>query len=331
MLPAPALSVVVPFYNEKESLPMLLDLIFQAMAEKELQHLFEHPFTFELLMIDDGSTDGSVAFIREQIVQKPEVKLVSLQKNFGKTAALAAGFRYASGDYVVTLDADLQDDPFAVKKLIKKLQEGYDLVSGWKRQRNDPLSKTIPSRIFNTTTRLFTGIELHDFNCGLKAYRRKVIRALDLHGEMHRYIPVLAQWSGFRVSEIPVTHNSRRFGKTKFGTSRIFPGLFDFFTVLFITRYLRQPMHFFGMLSLLSFLAGFGISLYVTIGKIFFNEAVVNRPILFLGILLIIVAVQFFSIGLLGEMLTRATSGTPQYTVRETVNVEVTESTESQK
>lgn len=326
MLPTPTLSIIVPFYNEEESLPKLIDQIYRAMEEKELHDLFEQPFTFELLMIDDGSTDGSAGFIREQIVQKPEVKLVSLQKNFGKTAALSAGFRYAAGNYVVTLDADLQDDPFAVKELVAKLQDGYDLVSGWKQQRKDPLSKTIPSRIFNTTTRLFTGIELHDFNCGLKAYRRTVVKALDLHGEMHRYIPVLARWKGFRVSEISVKHTSRRFGKTKFGTSRIFPGLFDFFTVLFITRYLRQPMHFFGMLSLVSFLAGFGISLYVTVGKIFFNEAVVNRPILFLGILLIIVAVQFFSIGLLGEMLTRDTSGTPQYTVRETVNVEVTES-----
>lgn len=326
MLPTPALSIIVPFYNEEESLPKLIDQIYRAMEEKELHDLFEQPFTFELLMIDDGSTDGSAGFIREQIVQKPEVKLVSLQKNFGKTAALSAGFRYAAGNYVVTLDADLQDDPFAVKELVAKLQDGYDLVSGWKQQRKDPLSKTIPSRIFNTTTRLFTGIELHDFNCGLKAYRRTVAKALDLHGEMHRYIPVLARWKGFRVSEISVKHTSRRFGKTKFGTSRIFPGLFDFFTVLFITRYLRQPMHFFGMLSLVSFLAGFGISLYVTVGKIFFDEAVVNRPILFLGILLIIVAVQFFSIGLLGEMLTRDTSGTPQYTVRETVNVEVTES-----
>ena len=322
----PSLTIIVPFFNEEESLPSLIEQIYEAAADEELHRLFDRPFSFELLMIDDGSTDGSANFIRGQIARKPELKLVSLQKNFGKTAALAAGFNYASGEYVVTLDADLQDDPFAVRQLIEKLQEGFDLVSGWKRRRNDPLSKTIPSRIFNLTTRLFTGIALHDFNCGLKAYRRKVVQSLDLHGEMHRYIPVLAQWNGFRVSEVPVKHNPRQFGKTKFGTSRIFPGLFDFFTVLFITRYLRQPMHFFGMLSLVSFLAGFGISLYVTIGKLFFNEAVVNRPILFLGILLIIVAVQFFSIGLLGEMLARDTSSAPDYTVRETVNVEVTES-----
>ncbi|UZJ40578.1 glycosyltransferase family 2 protein [Prosthecochloris sp. SCSIO W1101] len=322
MQPTPLLSVIVPFYNEEESLPLLLDQLYEAMSDKQLQGLFKHPFSFELLMVDDGSTDGSLDFIREKIVQKSELKLVSLQRNFGKTAALSAGFRYAEGEYIVTLDADLQDDPFAIKCLIEKLQEGYDLVSGWKRERNDPLSKTIPSRVFNMTTRLFTGIALHDFNCGLKAYRKKVIQSLDLYGEMHRYIPVLARWNGFGVSEIPVKHNPRRFGKTKFGTSRIFPGLFDFLTVLFITRYLRQPMHFFGMLSLLSFLVGFGISLYVTIGKVFFNEAVVNRPILFLGILLIILAVQFFSIGLLGEMLTRDASRTLHYTVRETMNVQ---------
>ncbi len=322
MQPIPVLTLIVPLYNEEESLPALFDELFQAMAEEDLHRLFDRQFSFELLMIDDGSTDSSAAIIREKIARYPEVKLVSFRKNFGKTAALAAGFRYASGDYVVTLDADLQDDPFAVKELVAKLQEGYDLVSGWKRERNDPLSKTLPSRIFNTTTRVFTGIELHDINCGLKAYRREVVESLDLHGEMHRYIPVLAKWKGFRTGEIPVKHQARRFGKTKFGATRIFPGLFDFLTVLFITRYLQQPMHFFGMLSLVSFLLGFGINLYVTIGKLFFDEAVVNRPILFLGILLIIVAVQFFSIGLLGEMLTRQTSGTPQYIVRETVNID---------
>ncbi len=322
MQPTLVLTVIVPLYNEEESLPLLLDQLYEALSDRHLHALFDQPFSFEVLMVDDGSTDGSASVIREQIDCRPEVKLVSFQKNFGKTAALAAGFNYAAGEYVVTLDADLQDDPFAVQQLIEKLQEGYDLVSGWKQKRRDPWSKTFPSRIFNVTTRIFTGIDLHDFNCGLKAYRRNVVKSLELHGEMHRYIPVLLHWKGFRVTEIPVKHNPRRHGKTKYGPSRVFPGLFDFFTVLFITRYLRQPMHFFGMLSLLSFLAGFGISLYVTIGKIFFNEAVVNRPILFLGILLIIIAVQFFSLGLLGEMLTRDTSTTSHFTVRETVNVE---------
>ncbi len=322
MPPTTGLTIIVPFYNEEESLPLLIDQLYLALADKALQTLMGTPLSFELLMIDDGSTDGSADVIRRQASARNEIKLVSFQKNFGKTAALAAGFRYATGEYIVTMDADLQDDPSAIRELIMKLQEGYDLVSGWKQERQDPLSKTLPSRLFNMTTRLFTGIALHDFNCGLKAYRKQVVRSLDLHGEMHRYIPVLASWNGYRVTEIPVRHNPRKYGMTKFGASRVFPGLFDFLTVLFITRYLRQPMHFFGMLSLLSFLSGFGISCYVTAEKFFYHQAAGNRPILFLGILLIILAVQFFAIGLLGEMLTRDTSRSSAYTVKETLNIE---------
>ncbi len=314
------LSVIVPFFNEEESLPSLVDELYRAMDDPKLKNLFSGPFSFEVLMIDDGSTDASAAWLQGERERRPEMRLVSFQKNFGKTAALMAGFRESSGRYIVTMDADLQDDPFSIKLLLAKLLEGYDLVGGWKQERKDPASKTVPSRVFNTVTRLFTGIDLHDFNCGLKAYRRKVVELLDLQGEMHRYIPVLAHWNGFRVTEIPVKHNPRRFGATKFGPGRIFPGLFDFLTVLFITKYLRKPMHFFGMLSLIGFLAGFGISLYVTIEKLFFNQAAGNRPILFLGILLIIVAVQFFSIGLLGEMLTRDASRSRLYTIRETPN-----------
>ncbi|ASQ89978.1 glycosyltransferase [Prosthecochloris sp. GSB1] len=317
----PRLSVIVPLFNERESLPTLIEEIYEALADKELRQLFPEPFSFELLMIDDGSTDGSAGLLRDEIERRPEIRLISFQKNFGKTAALMAGFRECSGEVVVTIDADLQDDPLAIKPLLARLFSGYDLVGGWKKNRCDPFSKTVPSKIFNTVTRTFTGISLHDFNCGLKAYRREVVDLLDLHGEMHRYIPVLAHWNGFRVTEIPVQHRPRKFGETKFGPGRIFPGLFDFLTVLFITRYLRKPMHFFGMLSLAGFLAGFGISLYVTVEKIVFDQAAGNRPILFLGILLIILAVQFFSIGLLGEMLTRDTSRTQLYTIRETVNL----------
>jgi len=315
------LSVIVPFFNERESLPTLVEELYAALADKELRRLFAEPFSFELLMIDDGSTDGSAKLLQDEIERRPEIRLVSFQKNFGKTAALMAGFRECSGEVVVTIDADLQDDPLSIKPLLAMLFSGYDLVGGWKKNRRDPLSKTVPSKIFNTVTRKVTGIPLHDFNCGLKAYRREVVDLLDLHGEMHRYIPVLTHWNGFRVTEIPVQHRPRRFGVTKFGPGRVFPGLFDFLTVLFITRYLRKPMHFFGMLSLAGFLAGFGISLYVTVEKIFFDQAAGNRPILFLGILLIILAVQFFSIGLLGEMLTRDTSRTRLYTIRETVNL----------
>ena len=291
------------------------------MSEKELRNLFPEPFTFEILMVDDGSTDDSYHIIRNLISSKPALRLISLQRNFGKTAALSAGFLAAAGDYVCTIDADLQDDPFAIKSMIQKLQEGYDLVSGWKQHRKDPLSKTIPSKLFNGVTRLFTGITMHDFNCGLKVYRKEVTKRLELHGDMHRYIPVLAQWMGFRITELPVKHHARKFGTTKYGVSRFFAGLLDFLSVLFITRYLRRPMHFFGMAGFLSSLLGFLISMYVTLDKILLHKPVSNRPILFLGILLIILGVQLFSTGLLGEMLSTSSTKGSAFTVRETVNL----------
>jgi len=255
------------------------------------------------------------------IMSRPEIRLISFQRNFGKTAALSAGFMAATGDYICTIDADLQDDPFAIKELIIKMQEGYDLVSGWKQERKDPLSKTIPSKLFNLVTRLFTGISLHDFNCGLKLYRKEVTRRLELRGDMHRYIPVLAEWMGFKIAELPVRHQARKFGSTKYNSSRFFSGLFDFLSVLFITRYLRRPMHFFGMAGLTSFFLGFSISLYVTLDKILLHKPVSNRPILFLGILLLILGVQLFSTGLLGEMLSTSSSKESLFAVRETVNL----------
>jgi dolichol-phosphate mannosyltransferase len=316
-----SLSIIVPLFNERESLPELIDQLYLAMQEQELRDLFLEPFSFEIIMVDDGSTDGSSRVIESLIESKPDVRLISFQRNFGKTAALSAGFMAAAGAYVCTIDADLQDDPYAIKMLIKKLQEGYDLVSGWKQERKDPISKTLPSRLFNTVTRSFTGMTIHDFNCGLKVYRSEVTSRLELHGDMHRYIPVLAEWMGFRIAELPVSHRARQFGITKYGSSRFFSGLFDFLSVLFITRYLRRPMHFFGMAGLSSFLLGFIISLYVTLDKILLHKPVSNRPILFLGILLLILGVQLFSTGLLGEMLSTSSSKGSSFTVRKTLNL----------
>lgn len=316
-----SLSIIVPLFNERESLPELIDQLYLAMQERELRDLFLEPFCFEIIMVDDGSTDGSSRVIERFIESKPEVRLISFQRNFGKTAALSAGFMAAAGEYVCTIDADLQDDPYAIKELIKKLQEGYDLVSGWKQERKDPISKTLPSKLFNAVTRLFTGMTIHDFNCGLKVYRSEVTSRIELHGDMHRYIPVLAEWMGFRITELPVSHRARQFGSTKYGSSRFFSGLFDFLSVLFITRYLRRPMHFFGMAGLSSFLLGFIISLYVTLDKILLHKPVSNRPILFLGILLLILGVQLFSTGLLGEMLSTSSSKSSSYTIRKTLNL----------
>jgi len=315
------LSIVVPLFNEQESLPDLLEQLFLAMQEKELSNLFKVPFRFEIIMVDDGSTDNSASVISNLILTRPELRLISFKRNFGKTAALSAGFMAATGDYVCTIDADLQDDPFAIKEMIEKMQEGYDLVSGWKQQRKDPISKTLPSKLFNLVTRLFTGITIHDFNCGLKVYRKEVTRRLELRGDMHRYIPVLAEWMGFKIAELPVRHQPRQFGSTKYDSSRFFSGLFDFLSVLFITRYLRRPMHFFGMTGLISFILGFTISLYVTLDKILLHKPVSNRPILFLGILLLILGVQLFSTGLLGEMLSTSSSKGSSYAVRETLNL----------
>ena len=316
-----SLSVIVPLYNERESLPELCGRLFEALASAELARCFEAPFSYEVIMVDDGSTDGSDKVIGELMAGRPELRLVSFRRNYGKTEALSAGFRAASGEVVVTIDADMQDDPQEIAPLVLKIREGFDLVSGWKQERNDPLGKTAPSKLFNLTTRLFSGIPLHDFNCGLKAYSRELASSLDLHGEMHRYIPVLAQWKGFSVTEIPVKHHARKYGTSKFGASRFLPGLFDFLSVMFITRYLKRPMHFFGMMSLGSFFLGFCISLYVTIEKYFFDKPAGNRPILFLGILLIILGVQFFSTGLVGELLTTRPSRNGGWSIRRTENL----------
>ena len=244
------------------------------------------------------------------------VKLIQFLHNYGKSAALAAGFKLAAGRYVITMDADLQDDPEEIPKLLEKLQQGYDLVSGWKKVRHDPISKRWASKVYNYFTSLFSGIRLHDFNCGLKIYRREVVRTLRVYGEMHRYLPVIAFRNGFRVTELPVRHHARKYGHSKFGVARFARGAFDLLTISFLTRYKMRPLHLFGVLGVLSFLGGFFISLFLAYERIFANKYLSNRPMLFLGVLLIIVGVQFFSIGLLGEMITSLRKDTDAFLVK---------------
>jgi len=290
------ISVVVPLLNEEESLTELTDRIIKAL----------HAYEFEILFVDDGSDDRSWQIIEDLSEKYNFVKGIKLRKNYGKSSALQAGFDRAAGDYIVTLDADLQDDPFEIPEMIDRIKQGADLVSGWKKERHDPISKTIPSRFFNAVTRLTTGIKLNDFNCGLKAYRREVIENINLYGELHRYIPLLAKWQGFgRIEEQVVKHHPRKFGKTKFGLSRFMNGFLDLITLLFVGRYMQRPMHFFGTAGFFFTAIGFVINAYIAVLKIFYGVPVGNRPLFFLGILLLVVGVQLFSIGFLGEMINK--------------------------
>lgn len=287
------ISVVIPLYNEEQSLVELTDKIAESIEN----------YTFEIIFVDDGSEDSSWDVISELHQKSTCIKGIRLRRNYGKSDALQAGFEEARGQYVITMDADLQDDPNEIPELINMLVCNYDLVSGWKKNRHDPITKTVPSRFFNAVTRFTTGIRLHDFNCGLKAYRKEVTDSIYLYGEMHRYVPLLAKWQGFdRIGEKEVKHHPRKYGKTKFGISRFLNGFLDLITLLFVNRYMRQPMHFFGSMGVLFLIVGVGISGWLAYLKIFLGQSLGNRPLLFLGILLILIGVQFFSIGFLGEI-----------------------------
>jgi len=306
-------SVIIPLYNEAES---LLELHHQ------LTHtLQKNGLDYEVIFVDDGSTDTSGDVVEELCQQDENCKLIQFRRNYGKSAALAAGFQAASGNRIVTMDADLQDDPEEIPRLLNKLDEGYDLVSGWKKDRHDPLIKRQTSKVYNFFTALFSGIHLHDFNCGLKAYRWQVIRSLNVYGDMHRYLPVIAHGNGFRVTELPVVHHARKFGRSKFGAARFFRGAFDLLTITFLTRYKKRPLHLFGSLGLFTSIAGAIILIVLAYQRIFYHQFLSNRPMLFLGVLLIIVGIQFFSIGLLGEMLTEMKSASDTFAVRRTIGI----------
>ncbi len=301
-------SMLIPLYNEEESLNPLYNEIMRMVNANN--------YSYEIFFVDDGSTDKSLKIIKELAAQDKNVKYISFRKNYGKSAALHLGFKNVSGDIVITMDADLQDDPDEIPNLIKRLGEGFDLVSGWKKVRHDPFIKRHTSKFFNYVTKVTSGIEIHDFNCGLKAYRAPVVKSLNVYGELHRYIPVLADWQGFRIGELAVKHHPRRYGKTKFGISRFFKGFVDLITVLFTTRYIRRPMHLFGFLGALSFLAGIVINAYLSYEWFFQHKALSNRPLLFFGMLLIIVGVQFFSVGLLGEIMVHNFQDEREYSIK---------------
>ena len=293
------LSFVIPVYNEQETIQPLAHSIREVMVQERVTE-------YEIILIDDGSSDRSWLEIRDLVYQYPQqIKAIKLRRNFGKSSALYAGFRQSIGKYILTLDADLQDDPAEVPRFLQKLEEGFDLVSGWRKHRNDPPSKTLPSQLYNSVTARIAGIPLHDFNCGFKAYRREVLDSLKLYGELHRYIPVLAHSLGFRVSEVVVRHFQRRHGFSKYGWERYTRGLIDLITVLVITRYSHKPGHLFGNIGLFFGLLGIGSLAYLVILWFLGLGPIGDRPLLLFGILSTILSVQLISLGVLAELLTR--------------------------
>ncbi|HEX3556932.1 MAG TPA: glycosyltransferase family 2 protein [Thermoanaerobaculia bacterium] len=298
-MPEPAeveISVLIPVRDEVETV--------EELATRVAAVLDAQGRTFEILFVDDGSRDGTCERVRRARERDGRVKLVRLRRNFGKAAALSAGFDHSQGRIIVTMDGDLQDDPEEIPRFLATLEEAdLDLVSGWKRRRQDPVSKTLPSRLFNWVTRQLAQVDLHDFNCGFKAYRREVLAEIAVYGELHRYIPVLASRRGFSVGEIQVAHHPRRHGVSKYGWDRLYKGLLDLITVLFITRYTRRPLHLFGSFGLLFLLGGFGINAYLAV-LWFGGQNLKNRPLLLLGVLLMLLGIQVLTTGLIGEMIT---------------------------
>lgn len=293
------ISIVVPFFNEQESLVTLFEQINKVCSDNK--------YEFEIIFIDDGSTDDGAKIVKNIIQQANQHTLISFRKNFGKSSALQTGFKHCKGDFIFTMDADLQDDPCEIPKFIEQLQNGCDIVSGWKYNRLDPLEKRLPSKLFNKTISLLSGVKLHDFNCGFKAYRKEVVEAVDIYGQMHRFIPVIANHFGFKIGEIVVNHRKREFGKSKFGLERYFQGLFDCLTVIFTTKFMDKPMWIFGRISVYVMSVGFIICFVLTIQKLFFGYHLAGRPLLLLGILLLLGGAQLLSIGIIADMIVKTT------------------------
>ena len=319
------LSIIIPAFNEEESIKPLVNLIFKNL-DKNLED-------FEIILIDDGSDDKTWTEIVKISNKFENIVSIKLIENYGKSDALDAGFKVCKGNYVLTMDADLQDDPSEILPLYSMIKENkYDLVSGWKKKRNDPLTKTIPSKFFNLVTRLFSGIKLNDFNCGIKIYRKEVINSINLYGEMHRYIPLIAKWNGFnKIAEKEVNHNRRKYGVTKFGMERYIRGFLDLLSVSFVYRFRKRPMHFFGSFGVLSFLLGFisaGFIIYEKISKLSQNvpleliRPVTDQPLFYIALLAIIIGVQLFLVGFLSELIIQVNSDKKGYKIEKTGNAQ---------
>jgi len=306
------ISVIIPFLDEAESLPELAEWIQRVVTENHL--------SYEIIMVDDGSSDNSWQVVEELRKKDSNIRGIKFQRNYGKSAALNEGFREAKGDVVITMDADLQDSPGEIPELRRMITEnGYDLVSGWKKLRHDPASKTLPSKFFNWFTAKVSKIKLHDFNCGLKAYNLKVVKSIEVYGEMHRYIPLLAKWAGFKkIGEKVVEHRPRKYGRSKFGMGRLITGGLDLASILFVGKYGKRPMHFFGTWGVVFFLFGFIISIYLTISKFFFDKTgLTQRPLFFFAILAMIIGTQLFVTGFVAELISRNAPGRNTYLIEE--------------
>ncbi|MBW4650084.1 MAG: glycosyltransferase family 2 protein [Kastovskya adunca ATA6-11-RM4] len=314
----PELSVVVPLYNEVESLIQLLEAITTSVSNMGL--------SYEIICVDDGSKDGSSELLKQQALLRPHLRAVLLRRNYGQTPAMAAGFKYATAPFIVTLDGDLQNDPADIPMLLAKLEEGYDLVSGWRKNRQDAaLTRLLPSKIANWLIGRITGVKLHDYGCSLKAYRAELIADMNLYGELHRFLPALAFIEGARITEVPVRHHARRHGSSKYGLGRTFRVVLDLFTVFFMKKFLTRPMHVFGLLGISSTVLGTVLGLYLTFLKLGLGQSIGDRPLLILVVILLLAGVQLFSFGLLGELLMRTyheSQGRPIYRVREVVERE---------